>query len=327
MSEAKEKKQQKKNFGAIGNFAPFIGLVVVVIIFTVLTGGRLLSVTNLQNMSNQMVVTALVAIGAVFVFGVGNFDMSLGGGVLFSAVLGAMAAVRTGNIFVALIVCLLVSAVLAVVKGLFSAYVEVPFFIFTIVLGSVISSVVLVIMGSETTVYLSNAVKEIPTLNFTQMSIVNVVCLLAYYLACLFLFNYTPIGSQAKMMGGNRASAQQSGIDLKKMQVLTFLISSVGIALAAFILILRTRTISSATAGSTGTDVLIALVVGGMPVSGGPKSKISAGLLGALIVTVLNSGLTMMNLSTATIQTVRGLVFIIVVFVASFSYRGKLLPR
>ena len=327
MSEAKEKKQQKMDWGAISKFAPFIGLVLVVIIFTVLTKGAILSVTNLQNMSNQVVITALVAIGAVFVFGVGNFDMSLGGGVLFSAVLGAMAAVRTGNIFVALIVCLLISAALAVVKGLFSAYVEVPFFIFTIVLGSVISSVVLVIMGSETTIYLNNAVKEIPTLNFTQMSIVNVVCLVAYYLACLFLFNYTPIGSQAKMMGGNRVSAQQSGIDLKKMQVLTFLISSIGIALAAFILILRTRTISAQTAGSTGTDVLIALVVGGMPVSGGPKSKISAGLVGAMIVTILNNGLTMMGLSTAAIQTVRGLVFIVVVFVASFSYRGKLLPR
>lgn len=326
MSEAKEKKQ-KKDFGSIGKFAPIIGLVLVVIIFTALTGGSLLSVTNLQNMANQVIVTALVAIGAVFVYGVGNFDMSLGSGVLFSAVLGAMAAVKTGNLLVCLLVCLGVSVALAVIKGVFSAYIEVPFFIFTIVLASVISSIVLVIMGSETTVYLKNAVKEIPTFDFTQMTIINVVCLLAYFLLCLFLFNYTPIGSKVKMMGGNPVSAQQSGINLKKMQVLTFIISSIGIALAAFILIIRTRTIGSATAGSTGTDVMIALVVGGMPISGGPKSKISAGLVGALIVTILNSGLTMMGLSTAAIQIVRGLVFIVVVLVASFSYRGKLLPR
>lgn len=326
MSEAKEKKQ-RKDFGSIGKFAPMIGLVLVVIIFTALTGGNLLSVTNLQNMANQVIVTALVAIGAVFVYGVGNFDMSLGSGVLFSAVLGAMAAVKTGNLLVCLLVCLGVSVALAVIKGVFSAYIEVPFFIFTIVLASVISSIVLVIMGSETTVYLKNAVKEIPTFDFTQMTIINVVCLLAYFLLCLFLFNYTPIGSKVKMMGGNQVSAQQSGINLKKMQVLTFIISSIGIALAAFILIIRTRTIGSATAGSTGTDVMIALVVGGMPISGGPKSKISAGLVGALIVTILNSGLTMMGLSTAAIQIVRGLVFIVVVLVASFSYRGKLLPR
>ena len=310
MSEAKEKKQGKKGLGGIGKYAPLIGLVLVVIVFTALTGGKLLSVTNLQNMANQMIVTALVAIGAVFVYGMGNFDMSLGGAVLFSAVLGAMAAVRTGSLAVTLIVCLLVSIAIAVIKGVFSAYIDVPFFIFTIVLGSVISSIVLVIMGSETTVYLKDAVKEIPTFNFTQMSVINVVCLLAYFLACLFIFNYTPVGSKVKMCGGNRVSARQSGINLKKMQIITFLISSIGIALAAFILIIRTRTIGSATASSTGTDVMIALVVGGMPISGGPKSKISAGLVGALIVTVLNSGLTMMGLSTGLIQIVRGIVFI-----------------
>ena len=299
----------------------------MIVVFSALTGGGLLSVVNLQNMANQVIVTALVAIGAVFVYGVGNFDMSLGGAVLLSAVLGAMAAVRSGSIFLALAVCLAVSALLALIKGLFSAYIEVPFFIFTIVLGSVISSVVLVIMGSETTVYLKDAVKPVPSFDFTQMTIINVICLLGYFAVCLFLFNYTPVGSKVRMMGGNRISAKQSGINDKKMQVLTFLISSVGIALAAFILIIRTRTIGSQTAGSTGTDVMIALVLGGMPISGGPKSKISAGLVGALIVTVLNSGLTMIGLSTGVIQIVRGIVFIIVVLVASFSYRGRLLPR
>ena len=307
-----EKKSTKINLGGIGKLAPLIGLVLVILIFTALTGGKLLSVTNLQNMANQVMVTALVAIGAVFVYGVGNFDMSLGGAVLFSAVLGAMAAVPVA---------------IALIKGIFSAYIEVPFFIFTIVLGSVISSIVLVIMGSETTVYLKDAVREIPTFNFTQMTIINVVFLAVYFLVCLFLFNYTPIGSKAKMMGGNKVSAKQSGINDKKMHVLTFVISAIGVALAAFILIIRTRTIGSQTAGSVGTDVLIALVVGGMPISGGPKSKISAGLVGALTVVVLNSGLTMVGLSTAWIQAIRGVVFIVVVLVSSFSYRGKLLPR
>ena len=320
-------KKAKKGFGGLATFASIIGLVLVILLFTILTDGRLLSATNLQSMSSQVIVTALVAIGAVFVFGVGNFDMSLGGGVLLSAVLGAMAAVKSGSLLVTFLVCLGVSLVLAVMKGIFSAYVEVPFFIFTIVLSMVISSVVLVIMGSETTIYLNDAVKTIPTFNFTQMTIINVVCLLLYFVGCLILFNYTPLGSKVKMLGGNPASAKQSGINFKKMQVVTFIISSIGVALAAFILIIRTRTISATSAASTGTDVMIALVLGGMPISGGPKSKISAGLVGALIITVLNSGLTMMGLSTSIIQIVRGVVFIAVVLVASFSYRNKLLPR
>ena len=317
----------KKNMGSLAKLAPIIGLVLVIIFFSITTGGKLLSVTNLQNMTSQMIVTALVSVGAVFVFGVGNFDMSMGGCVLLSAVLGAMAAVKTGSLVVTLLVCVGVAVVVALMKGIFSSYVTVPFFIFTIVLSFVISSVVLVIMGSETTIYLKNAVKEIPSFNFMQMTIINVICLALYFIACLIIFNYTPVGSKVKMMGGNPVCANQSGINTKKLQVLTFLISSIGIALAAFILIIRTRTIGSATAGSTGTDVMIALVLGGMPISGGPKSRISAGLVGALIITVLNSGLTIMGLSTGVIQILRGVVFVVVVLVASFSYRNKLLPR
>jgi ribose transport system permease protein len=217
--------------------------------------------------------------------------------------------------------------VLAFFKGVFSAYVEVPFFIFTIVLATIISSLVLMIMGDETTLYLRNAVTPIRSFTFNEMSIINVVSLVGYFLICLFLFNFTSIGTKVKMIGGGKRSASQSGINVRNMTILTFLISAVGIAIAAFLLIIRVRTIGAATAGSTGTDVMIALVLGGMPISGGPKAKISAGLVGAITISFLNSALTILGLSSGTIQIIRGIVFIIVVLVASFSYRTKLLPR
>ena len=128
-------------------------------------------------------------------------------------------------------------------------------------------------------------------------------------------------------MGGNIISARQSGIDTRKTTITCFLISGAGVAIAAFLLLLRTRSVSGTTAGSVGNDVMIALVLGGMPLSGGPRSKVSAGILGAATITVLNSGLTIMGLETGQIQILRGIVFVVVVFISSFSYRTKLLPR
>lgn len=322
-----EKKAKKLDAKFIGNLAPYIGLIAVIIIFTITTEGALLSVKNLQSLSSQVIVVALVTIGAVFVFGAGYFDMSFGGCICFAAVIGGKVAIATGNIFIAAIVILAVALIFGLVKGIFAATVNVPFFIFTIVLGSVISAVVLVMMGSESTIYLSNAVKEIPTLNFAQMSIVNVVCLVAFFVLCLILFNYTSIGIRIKNMGGNIISAKQSGIDTKKTTVTAFLISAIGVAIAAFVILLRTRTVGGTTASTVGNDVMVALVLGGMPLSGGPKSKISAGLIGAATITILNSGLTIMGLTTGQIQICRGIVFIVVVLISSLSYRGKLLPR
>ena len=46
-----------------------------------------------------------------------------------------------------------------------------------------------------------------------------------------------------------------------------------------------------------------------------------------MTITILNSGLAIMGLTTGQIQATRGVVFIVVVLVSSLSYRGKLLPR
>lgn len=311
----------------IGNLAPYIGLVLVLLVFSVLTKGSLLAANNIQAMINQVIVVSIATLGAVFVFGAGYFDMSIGGTICFSTVMGGYTAIATGSYLLTFLVILAVALVLGFLKGWFAANINVPFFIFTIVLSSVISAVVLVIMGSETTISLSNAVKEMRAFNFSQMSLINALFLGGFFLLCLILFNFTPIGIKVRNMGGNIRSAKQSGIPTKKTTIEVFLISALGCAIAAFVLLLRTRSVSGTTAGSVGTDVMVALVLGGMPLSGGPRSKISAGIIGAMTITILNSGLTIMGLSTGAIQICRGLVFITVVFVSSFSYRGKLLPR
>ena len=326
LEEAGRKKTASTKIDArlVGNIAPYAGLVLVVVVFAILTKGALLSVSNLQGMSSTVILTAMCAIGAVFVFGAGYFDMSIGGAVCLAAVLGAQAMIATGSFFVGFLAVLAVSIVLALLKSILAAYVNVPFFIFTIILSSIFSALVLVLMGNETTIYLRNAVKPLREFNFTEMSIISVVVLAAFFIFCVVVFKFTPLGLKAKNMGGNIISAKQSGIDTVKTTVKVFIMSALGVALAAFLLLLRTRT---STAGTVGTDVMVALVLGGMPLSGGPRTKISAGLVGAVTITVLNSGLAILGLTTGQIQIARGLVFIVVVLVSSLSYRSKLLPR
>ncbi len=124
----------------------------------------------------------------------------------------------------------------------------------------------------------------------------------AYFILCLILFNYTPLGRQIKIQGGNPITARQSGINSKKVKLIVFIISAIGVALAAFIILIRVRSVGTATGSSLGMDVLVALVLGGMPLMGGPRSRISAGIIGAATISVLNAGLTMMGLELAVIQ-------------------------
>lgn len=317
-----------KKFGDIlKNYFPIIGLVLVVVIFAILTKGKLLAPSTLQSMLSTVMLTALVSIGSVFVFGSGCFDMSMGGTLCMSAVVGCYAGIATGSAFVVFLGCLGTSLVLNILKAIFAAYVEVPLFIVTIVLGSILSALVLVMMGTETTIFFSNAVKPIVTLTSTQLTWLNLIVLVVYFVICLILFNYTRLGREVKLLGGNQVTFRQTGLNPAKVKILAFVVAAFGVALAAFVMLMSTRTAGSSTGSSMGTDVMVALVLGGMPLTGGPRSRISAGLIGSATITVLNMGLTMMNLSTAIIQIFRAIVFLAVVYVASMTYRTKLLPR
>lgn len=317
----------KKFADSLKNYFPIIGFVLVVVIFAILTRGKILAPATLQGMLATVMQTALVSIGSVFIFGAGCFDMSMGGTLCMSAVVGCYVGIATGSVVLIFLACLLTSLVLNVLKGIFASYVEVPLFIVTIVLGSILSALVLVMMGTETTIYFSNSVKPIVTLNNLQLTILNLAVLAVYFLVCVVLFNYTRLGREIKLLGGNPATFRQTGLSAPKVKILAFVVGAFGVALAAFVMLMRSRTAGASTGGSMGTDVMVALVLGGMPLTGGPRSRISAGLVGAATITVLNMGLMMMGLSTAVVQIFRAIVFIAVVYVASMTYRTKLLPR
>jgi ribose transport system permease protein len=247
--------------------------------------------------------------------------MSMSGSVCLTAIIGAKAAMATGSITYMLVACLIVSLTLGIIKGLLAAYVDVPFFIVTIVIGALLGALGLLIMGKETVLSITN----LPTIK--DMTPINIITLGGFYLAGLIFFNYTKIGKSCKLIGGNAVAARQSGIKIDNNKIIAFLIAALGVSLAAFIILLRTKTASPTTGGTIGIDIMVALVLGGMPLSGGPRSKISAALVGAATITVLNSGLVIMGADTGMIQIFRGVIFLAVVLVASLNYRTQLLPR
>lgn len=322
MKEAELKNKKNDLRGLMTTLVPVMGLVLVIVIFEIWTQGILLGAANLGSMINQLTVTVLVAIGATCTYGVGNIDVSLGASVCAAAVGAALVAVSTGNLFLSLLVCLGISLVLGLLKGLMAAYVQVPYFIFSVVLGSILSALVLVIMGNESTIYLANAAVEIPELSYSQLTVINIVVIVVYFAIGLFLFKFTGYGLNIRMLGGNAVAARQNGSNIVKTRVLAFLWAGLGIAFGAFLLMLRSQVVAYNTASSTGTDVMVAITLGGMPISGGPKTSVTAGLIGAATITVINSGLSIIGTDVGLRQVVRGIIFLVVVVIAAGSF-GK----
>ncbi len=305
----------------VAGFAPLLGLLIVITVFAILTGGRSISTANMRIVANQAFVTAIAAIGAVFIFSCKAIDMSLSGTICLCSIAAALAGLRTQSMAVMVLTIFGVALVISLFKGVAAAYLTLPVFIVTIIFGNFLSAIALVLMGSQTTLQMGSLI------HVSNATRAGVIILLLFFLGAAFLFNYTRIGKSNKLVGGNPVAADQSGISSKKSIIISFLICGFGAALAALVTILRTKTVTSSTGAGIGQDILVAVVLGGMPLSGGPRSKISAGLIGAFTITVLNNGLSICGVSNDMIQIVRGVVFLTVVFITSMGYRTKLLPR
>ena len=81
---------------------------------------------------------------------------------------------------------------------------------------------------------------------------------------------------------------------------------------------------------STGTgfemNIMVALILGGMPISGGVRSKISAAILGSLTFSLLAVGLPMIGLPTRMTFIIKAAIFLAVVLITSRK-KGGTLPK
>lgn len=308
------------------NLAPLAGLLVLVMGFFIIGTVKDINIAyGLKSVINQSVVVAVVATGAVFIYTLGSFDISLGASVAVSALLGGMTYLRTESIALMFLVCVGVAVLVALINSVLASVFNLPVFVTTIAMLSVLNALVLLLIsingtGSEIAVPMA-AVSRYDSIAF------KVVILVLYFALCVFIFNFTPIGRRQKFLGGNSLCAKLTGISLKKYSIIAFVLSGIGVGLGAFLSIIYAPTLTKNTASSVGMDVIIAIVFGGMPVSGGARSKIYAAVIGAFSMTFLGQIMTLFNLNSGIGQMVKAVIFILVVFIASGDHRSKELPR
>ena len=143
----------------------------------------------------------------------------------------------------------------------------------------------------------------------------KVACTVVILIIGFIAFRYTKFGTYLKAIGAGEKAAMFSGIRTNKMKFLIYV-------LAAFINVIKVGSVTSSGGNQLETQILIALVLGGMPISGGAKVRFENIVVGSLLYIVLNSGLTMMGFTTQMMQLIQGVVFLI--FVAVFADRESI---
>lgn len=317
---------RKLKAGFAASIAPAIGLAVLVIIYVVVGIVRDCNIPyGFKTILDQSIVVALVATGAVFIYSLGAFDISLGAATGVTAILGAMAYLASGNLWMMVLTCIAVAIAIGLLNSVLASVFNLPVFVTTIAMLSVLNALKLFLIGvNGTGDYVKIKPKVVAHLNQID---VKLMILIGFVLLCLALFHLTGIGRRDKFIGGNPLCAKLTGISLKKYTIISFIVSGMGMGLGAFVSIIYAPTLSQNTGASLGMDVIMAIVFGGMPLSGGAKSKILAAVLGAFAMSFLNQIMAFLNYSIGAGQAIKAIVFLLIVWIASHNYRGRLLPR
>ena len=309
---------------------PFVALVVLLAVFCGIVSSKGYRLDMyIKIVFNEGIVLSIVATGAIFIYTLGSFDISLGAATLFAATLGVLTYNATENFALMIIVILLAGIVCSLVNSVLASIFHIPVFVTTVAMMSVLSAIASQIITTKGCAVggisiPGNVVKHLDNSAF------KIGVLVIWVAICVFVFDYTKFGRREKFVGGNPICAQLSGIKYNTYAILGFLLAGVGVGIGAFMTLVYTPSVTTTTAGDIGMNIMVAIVFGGMPISGGARSKIYAAVVGGFSYIVLNNILDLLIDSTSgygITQIVSAVFFLIIVYVASVNYRSQTLPR
>lgn len=382
--------------GNARQYGIYLALVVVIAIFEVLTGGRLLFPNNFVALFQQNAYVLVLAIGMLMVIIGTHIDLSVGSVVAFIGGMGAFMMKNWGlNWFLAIVLMLALGLIVGIWQGFWVAYVGVPAFVttlggmlvfrglatviagesiplrsrefraiskdflpnifgfwfgldgLTLVVGAVVILLVIVMqirrrshtirvgLQAEPKSWmiikcvLATAVIGFVTYllassgNQTQGGIPIVLVIIAVLVGIYwFVLNRMVLGRDIYAVGGNRKAAVLSGIDTRKVDFKIFLNMGLLAAIAAIITLSRLASATAQTGMEFEMDAIAACFIGGAAVAGG-VGTIPGAMVGALIMGVLNQGLSIMGADAAIVKIIKGLVVIIAVAYDLISKRHK----
>jgi len=185
----------------------------------------------------------------------------------------------------------------------------------------IIKNAVLVILGLGITYVLNLQRGNPPNSSIKGMPIV-VPVLLALLIVGTFVLNRTVFGRHLYAVGGNAEAARRSGINVRRVRTLAFMICSGLASIAGMLFASRSNSISPTTGG--GTTLLYAVgaaVIGGTSLFGG-KGKLRDAVLGGLVVAVIDNGMGLLGFSSGTQYLVTGGVLLVSASVDALSRKG-----
>lgn len=315
IQESLNRKAKRRNL--VKTLLPYCGLVFIVIFFCITCGTKFMDAQNVENLINQCFTSVIVISGACFIYATGAMDMSVGAIVGMCCFAGAV-TLRSGMPwFVALAVSMVVGVVLELITSLIFQYLKVPVFIVTMCMMYALQGVLITLVQQEYTI-------DFRATSWLNDASVRSVVLIIVLAVTYYLFHHTKLGPKLKAIGANRETAVQGGINVVLVTCIGFVILGACCGIGGFFTLTRMGYTTASAGAGIMLNVMIGMVLGGNPLTGGSNFRLVNAVVGALTVTILTNGLTLMGLVPALLETFKGCLYLLIVLMTYDKSKGVL---
>jgi ribose/xylose/arabinose/galactoside ABC-type transport system permease subunit len=324
-------------------FGPFLGLVLITLLFAVLTreSGLFLSVYNWRTIAVQTVIVATAALGMTIIMIAGGIDLSVGSTVALVTVCMALfvktleprlpEAVRESKLLMpaALVLGVGLGGLCGSINGALIAGLRVVPFIIT--LGSYqVYRGLAKWLASSTTVYVPDDAKPwwfsriLKTEPVPQWLLVapGVWVLLGLSIVVALALRYTILGRYIYAVGSNESTARLCGINVPAIKIVVYTLGGVATGLAGVFQFVYLAALGDpTTASGLELRVIAAVVIGGGSLSGGEGTVLGT-LIGCLIMSVLDNGCVHAGIPNAAQDILIGIIIVVAVTLDRLRHRG-----
>ncbi len=310
------KKGQANRGGGLGSFlkqyAAQIAFFVILFVILSVSTDTFLTGRNLINVSRQISTNMYMGCALTMILITGGIDLSGGSVMAVSGMVAGYMSLAGVPFVVCAIAGLLSGTCAGIINGLLIANTNLPPFIVTYSMQSILRGMVYVITTAGTLRLTNEAFIEFGggSLGFLPWPVIYMIIVI---IVTALILGRSKLGRHMYAIGGNVKAAQFAGINIKKVRVFIYAASGTLAALAGLVYTSRNNSMQPNLGTGMEMDAIAAVVLGGTSMGGG-QGGVFGTILGAFIIGIINNGLNLLGMDSFWQYICKGVVILIAVF-------------
>ncbi len=286
-------------------------VIAIVIILVILIFGAInpafYSTRNIFELFRTITVNLIFGCGVMMIIVNGGVDLSFMAIAIVTSYLTVQSCILL-SMQGPLIIIFIIASIMGLIIGLFNSYLvskyDIPVFIATLSVGSVIRGLVLAFIGNE---YIPSTHMPISTIELSKKYIflmrdiqgefglhIGIIISIGIIIITHIILNYTVIGRGVYALGGDKISAIRIGYNIKKIRYFIFGYAGLLSGIAGIIYVSQNRMADPISLQGQELSVIAAVVMGGTRITGGKGSVLSV-ILGVLLTQIILSNLVLIG--------------------------------